>query len=92
MAAADFWRFIPAPLDAGSPKANRQTSPGITHPPSRLYLSDIRHDIPCKYRACRYWPAHPAMPPRSARCSSGQRFAYSFLQIPSRDGHPCCSA
>ncbi|WP_296710196.1 hypothetical protein, partial [Eubacterium sp.] len=21
-----------------------------------------------------------------------QRFAYSFLQIPSRDGHPCCSA
>src|SRR5262245_45639847 len=25
-------------------------------------------------------------------CSSGQRFAYSFLQIPPRDGHPCCSA
>ena len=25
-------------------------------------------------------------------CSSGQGFAYSFLQIPSRDGHPCCSA
>jgi len=22
-------------------------------------------------------------------CSSGQCFAYSFLQIPSRDGHPC---
>ena len=25
-------------------------------------------------------------------CSSGQRFAYSFLQIPPHDGHPCCSA
>jgi hypothetical protein len=25
-------------------------------------------------------------------CSSGQRFAYSFLRIPSRDGPPCCSA
>src|SRR5438093_12632788 len=25
-------------------------------------------------------------------CSSNQRFAYSFLQIPPRDGHPCCSA
>ncbi|MBQ6414840.1 MAG: hypothetical protein IJJ65_01165, partial [Butyrivibrio sp.] len=23
---------------------------------------------------------------------SGQRFAYSFLQIPPRGGHPCCSA
>src|SRR5262245_59674199 len=25
-------------------------------------------------------------------CSSDQRFAYSFLQIPPRDGHHCCSA
>ena len=25
-------------------------------------------------------------------CPSDQRFAYSFLQIPPRDGHPCCSA
>jgi len=25
-------------------------------------------------------------------CPSGQDFAYSFLQIPPRDGHPCCSA
>ena len=25
-------------------------------------------------------------------CPSGQGFAYSFLQIPPRDGHPCCSA
>ena len=25
-------------------------------------------------------------------CPSGQRFVYSFLQIPPRGGHPCCSA
>ena len=25
-------------------------------------------------------------------CPSDQGFAYSFLQIPPRDGHPCCSA
>ena len=25
-------------------------------------------------------------------CSSGQGFAYSFLQIQPHDGHPCCSA
>lgn len=25
-------------------------------------------------------------------CSSGQRFAYSFFQIPPHYGHPCCSA
>ena len=30
--------------------------------------------------------------PLSSGCSSEQRFAYSFLQIPPRDGHPCRSA
>ncbi len=25
-------------------------------------------------------------------CSSGQRFAYSFFQIPPHSGHPCCLA
>ena len=27
-----------------------------------------------------------------ASCSSGRHFACSFLQIPDRSGHPCCSA
>src|SRR5207245_10016157 len=36
-------------------------------------------------------PAHPATPPLSASCPSGQRFAFSFLRIPPREGHPCCS-
>ena len=31
-------------------------------------------------------------PPLSAGCSSDRSFAYSFLQIPPRGGHPCCSA
>src|SRR5579875_3567376 len=92
MPAADFWRLFPAPLDAGSP---RQT----TRPPRvlrthlhayacRIYVTVFRASIGLH----RYAPAHPAVPPLSASCSSGQRFAYSFLQIPSRDGHPCRSA
>ena len=59
MAAADFWRFIPAPFDAGSPKANRQTSPGIAHSPSRLCLSDLRHGVPCKYWALHLLACSP---------------------------------
>jgi hypothetical protein len=91
-AAADFWRLIPAPLDAGSPKASRQISPGITHSLSRLCLSDLHHGVPCKYWALRKLARSPTVKPLSASCSSGQRFAYSFLQIPPRDGHPCRSA
>ena len=59
MASADFWRFIPAPLDAGSPEANRQISPGIAHSPSRLCLSDLRHGVPCKYWALRLLARSP---------------------------------
>ena len=34
---------------------------------------------------------HPS-PAQWDSCSSGRKFAYSFLQIPPRGGHPCCSA
>src|SRR5438477_6058619 len=54
----------------------------------RIYVSAFRAST----GLCVYWPAHPAVPPLSAGCSSDQRFAYSFLQIPPRDGHPCRSA
>ncbi len=54
----------------------------------RIYVAAFRAST----GLCIYWPAHPAAPPLSASCSSGQRFAYSFLQIPPRDGHPCRSA
>src|SRR4029077_16684666 len=54
----------------------------------RIYVAAFRARI----GLCIYWPAYPAAPPLSACCSSGQRFAFSFLQIPPRGGHPCCSA
>ena len=92
MAAADFWWFIPTPHDAGSPEANHQISPGITHSPSRLSLSDIRRSVRASIGLCIHWPAHPTASPLSAGCSSEQRFASSFLRIPPRDEHPCCSA
>ncbi|MAE20836.1 MAG: hypothetical protein CMK92_00225 [Pseudomonas sp.] len=34
-------------------------------------------------------PPHPATPPPSASCSSGQPFASGFLQIRSHPRHPC---
>ena len=37
-------------------------------------------------------PLAQMRPPLSAGCSSDRSFAYSFLQIPPRGGHPCCSA
>ena len=92
MAAADFCWLIPSPRDDRSPKANQQTSPGITHSLSRLSLSDLRRSVRTSIGLCIYWPAHPTASPLSAGCSSEQRFACSFLQIPPRDGHPCCSA
>ena len=34
-------------------------------------------------------PSCPACAPLCDSCSSGQCFAYRFLQIPPHDGHPC---
>src|ERR1700753_2834942 len=75
MAAADFCWLIPSPRDDRSPKANQQTSPGITHSLSRLSLSDIRRSVRTSIGLCIYWPAHPTASPLSAGCSSEQRFA-----------------
>ena len=35
---------------------------------------------------------HPSQPASCDFCSSDQRFACTFLQIPPHDGHPWCSA
>ena len=51
----------------------------------RIYVAAFRARI----GLCRDLPAHPAAPPLSASCSSGQRFACGFLQIPGHPGHPC---
>jgi hypothetical protein len=92
MASADFWRSFPTPRDAGSTwQTTRSPRVWRTHLPAyacRIYVAAFRARI----GLCIYWPAYPAAPPLSASCSSGQRFAYSFLQIPPRDGHPCRSA
>ena len=93
MASADFCHGIRAPLDTLSQSRQHGRSPRVLrthlHPYAcRIYVTAFRAST----GLCVYWPAHPAVPPRSASCSSGQRFAYSFLQIPPRDGHPCRSA
>ena len=54
----------------------------------RIYITAFRAST----GLCENSHAHPTLKPLSASCSSGQRFAYSFLQIPPRDGHPCRSA
>ena len=62
MALADFWRSFPTPLDVGSTKAERQISPGITHSPSRLCLSDLGRSVPCKNWASQGFACSPRYP------------------------------
>jgi hypothetical protein len=92
MASADFCCPIPAPCDAGSqwqgnrpPRVMRVT---FTLMPAAstsavsvqvLGFEDIGLLTHCDRLICDF-------------CSSGQCFAFSFLQIPPRDGHPCRSA
>lgn len=66
--------------------------PGIAHPPSRLCLSGLRRSVPCKYRALTILAVSPCCAASPTSCSSGQRFAFGFLQIRSHPRHPCRSA
>src|SRR6266851_5144779 len=89
MASADFWRCIPAPLDVGSTRHTAR-SPRVwrTHLHAyacRIYVIAFRASIGLRPSL----PPHPTTPPLSASCSSGQRFALSFLRIRSRPRHPC---
>jgi hypothetical protein len=70
---------------ARSPRVLRSHLPAYACP---IYVAAFRE----RMGLCIYWPAYPAAPPLSASCSSGQRFASSFLQIPPHGGHPCSSA
>ena len=54
----------------------------------RIYVLTFR--MVSGFESCG--PLAQVSPPLFASCTSGRRFAYSFLQIPPRDGHPCCSA
>ena len=51
----------------------------------RIYVTAFRTRI----GLCIFLPAHPAVPPLSASCSSRQRFASGFLPIPGHPGNPC---
>src|SRR5512145_1729852 len=83
MASADFLTRIPTPPDVSSTMAPVRISPGMTHPPSRLYLSDLRHSAPCKFRALTIMAASPRcaasypLPVRQASAlpSASSRFA-----------------
>ena len=51
----------------------------------RIYVTAFR----TRFGLCIFLPAHPAVPPLSASCSSRQRFASGFLQTSSRPENPC---
>ena len=88
MASADFSQFVVTTANGTacetSPLKVRALSP---HPPaastgtsSNFWASSLCADL----------PVFPSL--ICSSCSSGRGFAYSFLQIPPRGGHPCCSA
>jgi hypothetical protein len=92
MASADFCCPIPISLDTGSqwqnnrpPKVMRVTFPLMPAEYTSavsvqvLGFKDICLFTHCGRLICDF-------------CSSGQCFAFGFLQIPPRDGHPCRSA
>ena len=88
MGSADFSQFVVTTADETACETStlkvRALSP---HPPatftgtsSNFWASSLLADL----------PVFPSLVCGSY--SSGQGFAYSFLQIPPHDGHPCCSA
>gem|GEM_PF-2608246 len=92
IASADFCPPIPSPHDNGS-QWQVTRSPRVMHVTFTLIpaastsavsvqdsgFEDIGLLTHCKRLVCDFY-------------SSGQCFAFSFLQIPPRDGHPCRSA
>jgi len=72
--------------------ADGQTSPGNAHPPSRLCLPYIHGKTPGKYWTLKIIAFSSSLHASYGSCPSGQRFAFAFLQIPPRDGHPWRSA
>jgi len=91
MASADFWRCIPTPLDIGSTRHTAR-SPRVLRTHLHAYACPIYVvTFRASFGLYRYLPAHPVTP-LSTSCSSGQRFAFSFLPIRSRPRHRCRSA
>ena len=90
--SAAICRPIPAPYDADSPSQDdrlpRVIRATFTAYIRRIYVPTFRMVSGFEFHG----PLAQMGPPLSAGCSSDRSFAYSFLQIPPRDGHPCCSA
>ncbi len=92
MASADFSPFVVTHglhtlfLSAG------ETSPSTTHFFPSIYLPYLLQLIPSSYWTLVCIATLSLAATSCDFCSSDQRFAYSFLQIPSHNGHPCCSA
>ena len=90
--SADFCALIGLPL--GSPRTRQaRRSPRVRRVTFLPCPPHIHRAVPDD-RGLRT----PTLPRPTARCltcdscASGQNFAFSFLQIPPHDGHPCCSA
>ena len=96
MASADFCKSIPTPFDVGSTAVSRGTPadlPGYCAPTFTLmpvgYTSSRSVQVSGFTDICLLTPRCRLI---STSCSSGQRFAFSFLRIRSRPRHPCRSA
>ena len=96
MASADFCRGIPAPLDASSTEVTLGALadlPGYDAP--TFTLMPVGYTLQRSVQVSGFDDIGRLTPLQrliSASCSSGQRFAFGFLQIRSRPRHPCRSA
>ena len=88
MASADFSLFVVTTAD----------EPPVRPPQLRCVFFPSMHLPHLLVLPATFWTSVPfatlsAFPSLiCGSCPSGQRFAYSFFQIPSHGGHPCCSA
>jgi len=96
MASADFCMGFPTPLDVGStevPLGTLADLPGYDAP--TFTLMPVEYTSRRSVQVSGFTDIGLLTPPCrlvSASCSSGQRFAFGFLQIRSRPRHPCRSA
>jgi hypothetical protein len=87
--SADFCLSISMSRNIDSSIADKQNSPGNANSPSRLCLQHMRSHFPYRYWTLKIFDLSSSVIASCGSCSSGQRFACSFLQISSRDEHPC---
>ena len=95
MASADFCPSIPSPLNGVSPsqRGQRNRSPRVMRTHFHAYARCIY--VYASIQVLDFGCSCPLIRHSRLICSfysSGQRFAYGFLQIPPRGGHPCRSA